>query len=44
MTGRHTGARKITDREVVEPCIPVLAGLFEKGEDLRSYRARTRDR
>ncbi|MEU6790648.1 DUF6879 family protein [Nonomuraea wenchangensis] len=41
-TGRHTGARKITDPEVVGPCLPVLAGLFEKGEDLRTYCARMR--
>ncbi|MFC4014448.1 DUF6879 family protein [Nonomuraea purpurea] len=41
-TGKHTGARKITDPEVVEPCIPVLAGIFEKGEDLRTYCARMR--
>ncbi|TDD43828.1 hypothetical protein E1286_28250 [Nonomuraea terrae] len=41
-TGRHTGARRITDREVIEPCVPVLAGLFEQGEDLRAYRMRTR--
>ncbi|WP_433435066.1 DUF6879 family protein [Nonomuraea sp. CA-141351] len=35
--GRHIGARKITDRDFIEPCIPILADLFEKGEDLRSY-------
>lgn len=40
--GRHTGARKITDPEVIEPCIPVLASLFDEGEDLRAYCARTR--
>ncbi|MBN6054721.1 hypothetical protein JYK22_22475, partial [Nonomuraea sp. RK-328] len=41
-TGRHVGARRITDPRVVEPCVPVLAGLFEQGEDLCSYWARTR--
>ncbi|MEV4291879.1 DUF6879 family protein [Nonomuraea bangladeshensis] len=41
-TGRHTGARKITDPRAVEPCIPVLADLFEKGEELRTYCARMR--
>ena len=40
--GRHTGARRITDPEVVEPCVPVLAGLFDQGEDLRSSWARMR--
>ncbi|MCK2213448.1 hypothetical protein MF672_006520 [Actinomadura sp. ATCC 31491] len=40
--GRHVGARRITDPEAVEPCLPVLAGLFARGENLRSYQARVR--
>ncbi|SDL82445.1 hypothetical protein SAMN05421874_1308 [Nonomuraea maritima] len=39
-TGRHTGARKITDPEIVEPCVPVLEALFDAGEELRAYSAR----
>ncbi|WP_143591178.1 DUF6879 family protein [Thermoactinospora rubra] len=39
-TGRHTGARRITDPWVIEPCVPALAGLFDRGEDLRAYWAR----
>ncbi|WP_132637753.1 DUF6879 family protein [Nonomuraea mesophila] len=40
--GVHTGARKITDPDFVEPCIPVLASIFDEGEDLRTYCARMR--
>ncbi|MFC7590361.1 hypothetical protein ACFQYP_46685 [Nonomuraea antimicrobica] len=40
--GRHRGARRITEPRFVEPCVPVLSGLFDRGEDLRSYWTRMR--
>lgn len=35
--GVHIGGRRITDPEVIEPCLPVLASLYEQGEDLIEY-------
>ncbi|MFG1698528.1 DUF6879 family protein [Nonomuraea sp. NPDC049309] len=36
-TGRHSGARRIDDREVIEACHGELDKLFAAGEDFRSY-------
>jgi hypothetical protein len=35
--GAHVGGRRITDPEVIEPCVPVLASLYDQGEDLGAY-------
>ncbi|WP_344966888.1 DUF6879 family protein [Streptosporangium fragile] len=35
--GIHTGGRRITDSGVIEPCLPVLASLYEQAEDLVEY-------
>lgn len=35
--GAHIGGRRITDPEVIGPCLPVLASLYEQGEDLIGY-------
>lgn len=35
--GVHVGGRRVTDPDVIEPCLPVLASLYEQGEDLVRY-------
>lgn len=35
--GVHVGGRRVTDPDVIEPCLPVLASLYEQGEDLIGY-------
>jgi len=35
--GAHIGGRRITEPEVIRPCIPVLRHLWEQGEDVRGY-------
>ncbi|GGL11134.1 hypothetical protein Sme01_15410 [Sphaerisporangium melleum] len=39
-TGLHTGARRVTDPEVIGPCLSALAGLYEQAEDVAGYHAR----
>ncbi|MBB2912461.1 hypothetical protein FHS43_003744 [Streptosporangium becharense] len=35
--GVHTGGRRITEPDVIEPCLPVFASLYERAEDLVEY-------
>lgn len=38
--GTHLGGRRITDDDVVAPCLAALIGLYEQGEDLTAYHRR----
>lgn len=38
--GVHLGGRRITDHDVVEPCLAALIGLYEQGEELAAYHRR----
>ncbi|MFC4586938.1 DUF6879 family protein [Sphaerisporangium corydalis] len=38
--GAHLGGRRITDHDVVAPCLAALIALYDLGEDLRSYHRR----
>ncbi|GAA3797482.1 hypothetical protein GCM10022226_16040 [Sphaerisporangium flaviroseum] len=38
--GAHLGGRRITDHDVISPCLAALAGLYEQGEELAAYHRR----
>ncbi|UBU10732.1 DUF6879 family protein [Nonomuraea gerenzanensis] len=38
--GGGRGGRRITDRDVVEPCIHAVRALFDEGEDVRDFHER----
>ncbi|WP_114029335.1 DUF6879 family protein [Sphaerisporangium album] len=35
--GAHLGGRRITDPEVIDPCLAALTSLYDQGEELRAY-------
>jgi hypothetical protein len=35
--GAHLGGRRITDPELVAPCLAALTALYDQGEELRAY-------